>query len=125
MADSQRDMLEHRHLRDAAKRLLREDMGSIGSGVRNHTIGDRVKQRARHNAQTVSQEAEQFLRDNSGKIGASIAIIAGAVTTFLFRDKIANAVHDLLHRGEDNDDRADPMSGDGAAHEDLSEQDCD
>ena len=96
MGRKQRQMLELRSLRNAAKGLLRDDVAFLKGNSGNPSPGARLMQGAGAKARTAADSTAQFAADNRLKIGTGIALGVGALAAWIFRDKIEKAFDHLL-----------------------------
>jgi hypothetical protein len=97
MADLEQQLQEDRTLRDAAKGLLKSDLGFVKNGMAQKGLGARVASRAKDGAAEIAENTAGFADDHRAQIGTGIAVAALAVAGWLFRDQLADAIYDLLH----------------------------
>lgn len=117
MADLEHQLREDRALRNAAKGLVTRGIGNVKGDMAQRGFGARIAARARDGAAEIADNSAEFARGHRGQLGAGLAVGALAVVGWMFRERIADAVYNLVNRGEDAEDEniaLDPGPGDDA-----------
>lgn len=81
MADRGQKMREHLELRNAAKRLLRADLGMVKRDVKDKPVASRL-----------ASGAGDFAVRNKATLGTGLLVAAGAFAAWMFRDRIGDAL---------------------------------
>jgi DNA-binding GntR family transcriptional regulator len=97
--------LEDRALRDAARRVLEEDIARLRASLAEQgvasrvssSVGTTVTSRLRAGAQDVIAQARQSVSDNPG----IIALVIGAILLWLMRGTILDLVEAMIEGEED------------------------
>lgn len=112
MGKMKHTMLELRQLRNASKGLLRDDMAFLKGERGGKTVGPRFMNAAGSSVRDVAGAASEFAGQNKLKIGTGLAIGAGVLTAWIFRDRIERAVGQAIEymRNDEAGDIADDQA---------------
>lgn len=97
MADLERELKEDLMLRNAAKRLVKADLGFLKGDMAQKGLGSRVADRARDGAADIAENATDYADTHRVQVGTGIAVALAALLGWIFRDRLADAVYDMLH----------------------------
>lgn len=75
MSGLREQMLEDRHLRDAARALVEADIENLRADLASRTIGERAIDRITEGASEVYEEAMEVAADNKGALAAILAAL--------------------------------------------------
>lgn len=115
MADLEQQLQEDRALRNAAKRLVKSDLGFVKSGMAQKGLGARVAGRAKDGAADIAESTADFAETHRAQVGTGIAIAVLAVAGWIFRDRLSDAIFDLIHEKgllEEATDKAEQLAED-------------
>lgn len=87
-------LLGDRHLRDAARALVKADVANLRADLAVRGIGERAVDRVVEGANEVYEEAMEVAADNKG----ALAAIAAALVLWFARHPIRDAVADLIDK---------------------------
>ena len=105
MTEQERQLHEDRQLRNAAKGLVKRSVGNLKGGFSSRGLGGRVASRVKDGGSQIADDGVAFARDHKAQIGVGLAVGALAVVGWMFRDRIADAVLNLVQRDEDTSDQ--------------------
>lgn len=97
MADLENQLEQDRALRNAAKRLVKSDLGFVKGDMARKGIGGRIVGRAKDGAAGIAENTADYASENRVQVGTGIALAAAAFAGWIFRDRLADAVYDLFH----------------------------
>lgn len=97
MADLEQDLREDRALRNAAKKLLKVDLAFLKGDMAAKGIGGRIADRAKDGAADIAEGAADYASENRLKVGTGIVVGLAAFVGWLFRDRLADAIYDIVH----------------------------
>ncbi len=97
MADLQHQLREDRALRNAAKRLVKADLGFLKGDMAEKGLGSRIAGRAKEGAAGIAENTAEYADENRIKVGAGLAIGIAAFFGWIFRDRLSDAVYGLFH----------------------------
>lgn len=97
MADLERELQEDLMLRNAAKRLVKADIGYLKGDMAEKGVGGRVADRAKDGAADIAENAADYADTHRAQVGTGIAVAIVALLGWIFRDRLADAVYDMLH----------------------------
>ena len=99
-------MLELRHLRNAAKGLLRDDVAFLKGERGGQKVGPRLADKASGSLRDAASGAADFAGQHKLKIGTGVVLGLGAFAAWIFRDRIEQAFDQVLDymREDDADD---------------------
>ena len=97
MADLENDLRQDRALRNAAKHLLKADLGFLKGDVAEKGMGGRIAGRVKDGAADVAESAVEFAGEHKLQLGAGLVVAAAAFAGWMFRDRLGDAIYDLLH----------------------------
>lgn len=98
MPDPENQLLEDRALRDAARKLVRDDFGFIRESLGARSVPLRIADRLTGGAQDIAGEAALVADENRKALGAGLVVSVLGVAAFLYRDKLIAGVEQLLAR---------------------------
>lgn len=97
MADLESDLRQDRALRNAAKRLVKADLGFLKGDVAEKGLGGRIADRAKDGAAGIAESAADFAGENKLQVGTGLVVAAAAFAGWIFRDRLGDAIYDLFH----------------------------
>lgn len=97
MADLRSQLHEDRMLRDAAKRLVKNDMAFVRGDVSRKGLGGRFADRAKDGAAELADTAGSYADTHRAQVGTGLVVGVAAVVGWIFREQLAEAVYDLFH----------------------------
>jgi len=98
MADLEHDLREDRALRNAAKKLVKADFAFLKGDMAAKGIGGRIADRAKDGAADIAENTADYANENRVKVGTGIAVAALAFAGWIFRDRLSDAIYDLVHQ---------------------------
>lgn len=113
MGKLEQQLNEDRALRDAARRLLENDLGLVKSDVRGRGLGERTVDRLREGSLDVAEQAMDYAKVHPLLVFGGLA----AVLLVLFRNPLLDFFLNFLEDDEDNASEeaiAEPRGTDGA-----------
>lgn len=97
MADLEQQLYEDRALRNAAKRLVKADVGHLKGDMASKGLGKRLVGRARDGAAEIADETAEFAHEHRPQLGAGLVLVGLAMVGWLFRARLADTMDELLH----------------------------
>ncbi|WP_338244754.1 hypothetical protein [Aurantiacibacter hainanensis] len=97
MADLERELKEDLMLRNAAKRLVKADLAFLKGDMAQKSLGGRVADRAKDGAADMAENAADYADTHRVQVGTGVAVAIAAIAAWIFRDRLADAVYDMLH----------------------------
>lgn len=97
MPDLEHELREDRALRNAAKQLLKADISYLKGDMASKGIGGRIAGRAKDGAADIGEELVDFANENRAQVGTGIAVALLAFVGWLFRDRLADAIYEIVH----------------------------
>ncbi|GAA5050349.1 hypothetical protein GCM10023208_09240 [Erythrobacter westpacificensis] len=97
MADIEQQLHEDRALRNAAKRLVKADLGFVKGDMAEKGIGGRIAGRAKDGAADIAENTADYAGEHRLQVGTGFFIAAAAFAGWIFRDRLADAVYNLFH----------------------------
>ncbi len=97
MADLQRQLHEDRMLRDAAKRLVKNDMAHVKGDVSRKGLGTRFVDRTKDGVAELADTTGHYADTHRAQLGTGLIVGVAALAGWIFRDQLAEAVYDLFH----------------------------
>lgn len=97
MPDLEAELKEDLMLRNAAKRLVKADLGFVKGDVAQKGIGSRAAGRAREGAADIAENAADYADTHRVQVGTGIAVAVAAFAGWIFRDRLADAIYGLFH----------------------------
>lgn len=94
---------EDRRMRNAAKRLVTNDIDHLRSGVEEKGLVSRAALRMQEGAEGVGEDVATFARQNPGRFGSMIAIGAAVLAGWIFRKPLSEAIDRLWQFREDDE----------------------
>lgn len=110
MADLEQQLHEDRLMRDAAKRLVKSDIAYLKGDMAEKGIGGRAADRAKDGAADLAENAADYADAHRAQVGTGIAVAVLAIIAWIFRDRIADAIHDMFHDESDWEQASDDLS---------------
>jgi len=106
MADIERQFHEDRMLRDAARQLLTNGIDRLRGEGEAPALPARALGEAKDGTAQLLDGAVDFARSHKAGLGAGLAVGLAAALGWIFRDRIADAVHALSSQPalDDTDD---------------------
>ena len=98
MGKLEQQLNEERAVRDAARRLLENDLGLVKSDVHNRGLAARTADRLREGSLDIADEAMDYARTNPLLVFGGLA----AVLLVLFRNPILDLILNLFEDDEDD-----------------------
>jgi hypothetical protein len=96
MTDLERQVIEDRALRDAARAVFDARKAQVESALENKPVGTRLADEALGRAKSAAGDAADVARDNPAVVaGTAVVLLA-----WLFRRPLTDRVNALLHRDE-------------------------
>lgn len=103
MADIEQQLREDRAMRNAAKGLVKSSIDNVKGDMAQRGFGARVASRAKDGAAQIADDSADFVRSHGNQVGTGLVIGALALVGWMFRDRIADAVNDVLNQDEDTE----------------------
>lgn len=97
MANLEQDLREDRMLRDAAKRLVKADIGFLKGDMAEKGIGARIADRAKDGAAEMADDAAHYAGTYRTEVGTGVVVAILAILGWIFRDRLADAVYSMFH----------------------------
>jgi hypothetical protein len=95
-------LAEYRTLRDSAWAVVRDDLDALQADLSARGVGERIKDRAAEEAQEAWEQAKDVAGEHKGVVAATLL----ALTAWLLRGPIGDALSALF--GHDRADDAEP-----------------
>lgn len=111
MPDPENQLLEDRALRDAARKLVRNDVGFIRESLGARSVPLRLADRLTGGVQDIASEAALAADENRKVLGAGLVVSVLGLAAWLFRDKLIAGVEQLLERSGIATSSAEPDAG--------------
>lgn len=111
MTDIERQFREDRMLRGAARRLLQSGLANLRGEGAAPAVPARALSEVRQGSAELLDSAIGFARQHRAGLGAAVGFGLAALLGWIFRDHLADAVHDLSSKlGLATDGEAEPES---------------
>ena len=101
MSRLEREFREDRALRNAAKRLLKNDWRAIRGDVGERGVGQRMVDRAGDGLDDLADEFTEYAREHPAKVGTGVVVVLAAFAGWLFRDVLAEKAHEMWDHHDD------------------------
>ncbi len=101
MADIEQQLREDRAMRNAAKGLVKNSIDNVKGDMAQRGFGARVAARAKDGAAQIADDSVDFVRNHGSQVGAGLVFGALALVGWVFRERIADAIYDIVNREED------------------------
>ena len=92
MADTRAQLEEDRLMRDTAKRLVKRDVDNLRGDLGEQGIGSRAMARIREGAEGIADDADGFVRENTGSVAGAAALGLVLTLVYIFRDAISDFI---------------------------------
>ncbi len=100
MPPAKQHLLESRALRDAARRVVSDDLAYVRSDAAKHGWARSVAQAGGDYFKLVAEGAADLAQTNRGKVAGGAALVLTALAAWAFRDQISDAVAGVLEDDE-------------------------
>ena len=98
MANSERQLLEDRALRDAARDLVHSDIGFIRESIGARGLPARVASRVTGSAREIADEAAAVAEENRTVLAAGLVLGTLGLGLWIFREPVQHGADDLWKR---------------------------
>lgn len=100
MAETEQQLQEDLALRNAAKRLVKSGVENVKSDFAGRSLGSRVAQRVKDGSADMAEDVGEFASEHRWQLGTGLLVGAVACVGWMFRDQLADAVYNLVHRND-------------------------
>lgn len=92
MSNLYRRLETDRQMRDSARKLVEDGVRNLRGDVEEQGVGARMAVRLREGAEGVGGDLATYVRNNPARTGSTLALGAGLLLAWIFRDRLAQWV---------------------------------